>query len=323
MRAVRAGSGSVAVCDVPAPNGPGVVVEVKAAGICGTDLHLVSGADFPPPRVTLGHEIAGITENGTPVAIEPLSPCGTCGPCRRGDEHVCADSSAMLFGVGLDGGMADRIEVPERCLVPLPSGVAVGDASLVEPLAVVVHSLRRSAARPDQRLVVIGGGTIGLCAVAAARARGCEVALVARHDAQRAAGERLGATVVDGMTTDGNFGDGGYDIVIEAAGSESALATAVHLARPGGMVVIPGVYWGPVAVPGMAMCLKEVSLCPTVLYSRTAGGRDIDAAAALLATTPGLAATLITHRFPLDAAAEAFATAASRDQGAIKVVLEP
>ncbi len=314
MRAVRAANGTVEVCDVPAPSGPGVRVDVKAAGICGTDLHLVSGADFPPPRVTLGHEIAGITENGTPVAIEPLSPCGRCDPCRRGDEHLCADSSAMLFGIGLDGGMADRIEVPERCLVPLPAGVDVRDASLVEPLAVVVHSLRRSAARPDQRVVVIGGGTIGLCAVAAARARGCEVALVARHDAQRAAGERLGATEVS---------DGGYDIVIEAAGSESALGRAVDLARPGGTVMIPGVYWGPVTVSGMAWCFKEVSLCPTALYSRTAGGRDIDAAAALLATTPGLAGTLITHRYPLDAAAEAFETAASRDRGAIKVVLEP
>lgn len=317
MRAVRAGNGSVEVHEVPVPDGPGVRVDVKAAGICGTDLHLVSGADFSPPRVTLGHEIAGVTENGTPVAIEPLSPCGHCDPCRRGDEHLCARSSAMLFGVGLDGGMADRIVVPERCLVPLPAGVDVRDASLVEPLAVVVHSLRRSAARPDQRVVVIGGGSIGLCAVAAARARGCDVALVARHDAQRAAGERLGATAITDST------DGGYDIVIEAAGSESALGQAVDLARPGGTVVIPGVYWGPVAVPGLAMCLKEVSLCPTALYSRTATGRDIDAAAALLATTPGLADALITHRFPLDAAAEAFATAASRDQGVIKVVLEP
>ena len=129
-----------------------------------------------------------------------------------------------------------------------------------------------------------------------------------------AAGERLGAT---------EAADGGYDIVIEAAGSESALGHAIDLVRPGGTVMIPGVYWGPVTVPGMAWCFKEVSLCPTALYSRTAGGRDIDAAAALLATTPGLADTLITHRFPLDAASEAFATAASRDHGAIKVVLEP
>ena len=314
MRAVRASGGSVEVRDVPAPDGPGVLVDVKAAGICGSDLHLISGADFPPPRVTLGHEIAGVTEDGTPVAIEPLSPCGHCGACRRGDEHLCVDSSAMLFGVGLDGGMADRIAVPERCLVALPAGVDVRDASLVEPLAVVVHSLRRSAARPDQRVVVIGGGTIGLCAVAAARARGCDVALVARHDAQRAAGERLGAAEAT---------DGGYDIVIEAAGSESALGRAIDLVRPGGTVMIPGVYWGPVTVPGMAWCFKEVSLCPTALYSRTAGGRDIDAAAALLATTPGLADTLISHRFPLDAAAEAFAIAASRVHGAIKVVLEP
>jgi 2-desacetyl-2-hydroxyethyl bacteriochlorophyllide A dehydrogenase len=317
MRAVRARPGGVEVRDVAEPDGPGVRVDVKAAGICGTDLHLISGADFPPPRVTLGHEIAGITENGIPVAIEPLDPCGTCAPCTRGDQHLCVRSTASLFGIGLDGGMADQIVVPERCLVPLPAGIDVRDASLVEPLAVVVHSLRRSGARPDQRVAVIGGGTIGLCAVVAARARGCEVGLVARHDAQRAAGERLGATEITERSA------GGYDIVIEAAGSSSALAQAVDLARPGGMVVIPGVYWGPVAVPGMAMCLKEVSLCPTALYSRTATGRDIDAAAALLATTPGLGDTLITHRFPLDAAAEAFETAASRDRGAIKVVLEP
>jgi threonine dehydrogenase-like Zn-dependent dehydrogenase len=317
MRAVRAGNGSVEVREVPAPSGPGVAVDVRAAGICGTDLHLVSGAGFPPPRVTLGHEIAGITENGTPVAIEPLSPCGSCEPCRRGDQHLCVDGSAMLFGVGLDGGMADRIVVPERCLVPLPAGVAVGDASLVEPLAVVVHSLRRSAARPDQRVVVIGGGTIGLSAVAAARARGCEVALVARHDAQRAAGERLGATVGRrGRRRRLRHRDRGRRQRERARDRGPPRSPRWHGRDP-------GVYWGPVAVPGLAMCLKEVSLCPTALYSRTAGGRDIDAAAALLATTPGLADTLITHRFPLDAAAEAFATAASRDQGAIKVVLEP
>lgn len=314
MRAVRARHGSVEVCEVPPPEGPGVTVEVRSAGICGSDLHLIAGTDFPPPPVTLGHEIAGVTENGTPVAIEPFDPCGTCEPCLRGDEHLCRRGGAVLYGVGRDGGMADRIVVPERCLVPLPAGVDVRDASLVEPLAVVVHSLRRSAVRPDQRVVVIGGGTIGLCAVAAARARGCEVALVARHEAQRAAGERLGAVDANGD---------GYDLVIEAAGSDSALARAIDLAKPGARVVIPGIYWGSVTVPGMAMCLKEVSLCPTTLYGRSAGGRDVDAAAALLATTPLLAETLITHRFPLEAAPEAFATAASRDGGAIKVVLEP
>jgi len=178
---------------------------------------------------------------------------------------------------------------------------------------VVVHSFRRAAVRPGQRVAVIGGGTIGLCAVAVGRALGCEVGLAARHDHQRAAGERLGASEISGH----------YDVVIEAAGSESALASAVDLAKPSAQVVIPGIYWGPVALPGLAMCLKQVSLCPTTLYGRHAGGRDVDNAAALLAATPEFAPTIATHRFPLEAAVEAFGVAASRSAGAIKVILEP
>jgi threonine dehydrogenase-like Zn-dependent dehydrogenase len=313
MRAVRIHGGRVAVDDVPATDGPGVRVRVRSAGICGSDLHLIEAGVIEAAQVTLGHEVAGLTDDDTPVAIEPLAPCGTCGPCLDGDYNLCRTSGAMLFGIGRDGGMADEMWVPARALVPLPAGVDVRDASLVEPLAVVVHSFRRAAVRPGQRVGVIGGGTIGLCAVAVARALGCDVSLAARHDHQRAAGERLGASEISGH----------YDVVIEAAGSESALASAVDLAKPSAQVVIPGIYWGPVALPGLTMCLKQVSLCPTTLYGRHAGGRDVDNAAALLATTPDLAPTIVTHRFPLEAATEAFGVAASRSAGAIKVILEP
>ncbi len=314
MRAVRCVEGVIRVVDAPAPQEGGVRVRVKSAGICGSDLHFTSPASpFDPTGVTLGHEIAGITDDGTPVAIEPLAPCGSCEPCTRGDYNLCMDGPGMILGIGRDGGMTDEVRVPARAIVPLPSGIALRDASLVEPLAVVVYALRRSGLRVSQRVAVIGGGAIGLCAVAAARARGAEVALVARHDSQRAAGERLGARPLAGL----------YDIVIEAAGTESAVAQAVEIAKPGARVWIPGIYWGPVAMPGLRMCMKEVSLCPTLLYGRHAGGRDADAAAALLAATPELPRALITHRFPLDAAHEAFAVAGDRKSGAIKVVLEP
>ncbi len=313
MRAVRVHDGRVRLDEVPATSGPGVRVRVRSAGICGSDLHLLSSGVLEAAGVTVGHEIAGVLDDGTPVGVEPLAPCGSCGPCRGGDYNLCVTSGGMIFGIGLDGGMADEVRVPERAVVPLPAGVDVRDASLVEPLAVVVHSFRRAAVRPGQRVAVIGGGTIGLCAVAVGRALGCEVALTARHDHQREAGERLGATEVVGQ----------YDLVVEAAGTESALGDAVGLAAPSAQVVIPGIYWGPVALPGLAMCLKQVSLCPTTLYGRHAAGRDVDNAAALLATAPEIATTLITHRFPLDAAAEAFETAGGRSEGAIKVVLEP
>ena len=313
MRAVRfVEEGEIRVVEVPPPPAQGVRVRMRTAGICGSDLHAIEVSAIGPVRVTLGHELAGVTDDGTPVAVEPLAPCGACGPCLRGEYNLCALGPGMIYGIGRDGGMADEFWVPARALVPLPSGVALRDASLVEPLAVVVYALRQSGLRADQRVAVVGGGTIGLCAVAAARARGSEVALVARHDAQRAAGERLGASEARGE----------YDVVIEAAGTESALARAVELAKPGASISIPGIYWGPVAMPGFAMCLKEISLCPALLYARHAGGRDIDAAAALLAATPELPRAVITHRFPLDAAHEAFATAASRASGAIKVVLE-
>ncbi|MGE5209647.1 MAG: zinc-dependent alcohol dehydrogenase [Acidobacteriota bacterium] len=299
--------------DVATVDRSGVRVRVRSAGICRSDLHLIEAGVVEAAQVTLGHEVAGVTDDGTAVAIEPLAPCGTCGPCLDGDYNLCRAGGAMLFGIGRDGGMADEMWVPSRALVPLPVGVDVRDASLVEPLAVVVHSFRRGAVRPDHRVAVIGGGAIGLCAVAVGRALGCEVGLAARHDHQREAGERLGASEVAGE----------YDVIIEAAGSESALARAVDLAKPSAQVVIPGIYWGPVALPGLSMCLKQVSLCPTTLYGRHAGGRDVDHAAALLATTPELPATIVTHRFPLDAAVEAFEAAASRSAGAIKVILEP
>ena len=312
MRAVRAHGKSVEVVDLPAPAGDGVRVRVASAGICGSDLHMVAGG-FLRDQV-LGHEVAGVTDDGTPVAIEPLSPCGACAPCVRGDYNVCEQGPRIIHGVGRDGGMADEMRVPARALVRLPVGLALGDACLVEPLAVVLHGLRRAGLRGGERVAVVGGGAIGLCAVAAASAAGAEVALEARHDAQRAAGERLGA---------GARPAGAYDLVVDAAGTESSFAKAAELARPGGRISLVGSYWTPVAFPGFALCMKEIDVIPASMYGRAGAMRDIDAAAALLAATPELPRAVITHRFPLAAAAEAFAAAGDRKAGAIKVVLEP
>jgi threonine dehydrogenase-like Zn-dependent dehydrogenase len=312
MRAVRPHGKSVEVRELPAPAGDGVRVRVRSAGICGSDLHMVAGGFLRD--VVLGHEVAGVTDDGTPVAIEPLSPCGACAACVRGDYNLCERGPRMIHGVGCDGGMADEMRVPARALVRLPAGIALGDACLVEPLAVVLHGLRRAALRGGERVAVVGGGAIGLCAVAAARAATREVALEARHDAQRAAGERLGAEAKAAGT---------YDLVVDAAGSESSFARAAELARPGGRIALVGSYWTPVAFPGFALCLKEVDVLPASMYGRAGALRDIDAAAALLAVTPELPRAVISHRFPLAAAPEAFATAADRHAGALKVVLEP
>ena len=161
---------------------------------------------------------------------------------------------------------------------------------------------------------MVGGGSIGLAALVAAQAAGATVGLSARHDRQREAADRLGAVTL----AEGN------DVVIEAAGTASALADAVRLCRPGGRVILLASYWdGTVELPAMEVTMKEVTLVPASMYGRVGPSRDIDAAAALLAARPEVPGALVTHRFPLDAATEAFAAASDRAAGAIKVVLEP
>jgi threonine dehydrogenase-like Zn-dependent dehydrogenase len=162
-------------------------------------------------------------------------------------------------------------------------------------------------------VVVVGGGAIGLMAVAAAKARGADVALEARHPHQREAGERLGATAPSGE----------YDVVIEAAGSESGLARSSELARPGGRVVLLGVFFQHVPVPGVPTLVKELSWKGAMAYGVHDGVRDFAEAASLLGDNPEIADTVITHRFPLEDAAEAFRVAHDRAHGAIKVVLQP
>ncbi len=203
--------------------------------------------------------------------------------------------------------------MPETGVTRLPAGIDLADACLIEPLAVAVHAVRRGSVSATQRVAVVGGGSLGQLAIVAAQACGAEVAMEARHDAQVEVARGLGAGAVSE----------GYDVVIEAAGTASALARAVELCRPGGTVVAVGSYWDEPAMPALDMGMREITLVPSSMYARSGPTRDFDSAGALLAARPELPALVITHRFPLDAAVEAFAAARDRAAGAIKVVLEP
>jgi threonine dehydrogenase-like Zn-dependent dehydrogenase len=310
MRAVRHTSSGIELVDVPPPTGPGVRVRVRSSGICGTDLVMTKGGPLP---FTLGHEFAGLLDDGTAVAVEPIDACGTCDQCAAGQYQRCRSGPEVFYGIGTDGGLCDEMMVPSRCLHPLPPELPVADACLAEPTAVALHGLRLTGVGPGQRVAVIGGGSIGLLAVAGASAAGAEVDLVARHPAQLEAGERLGAGTPHGH----------YDLVVDAAGSASGLATAVELAQPGGALLLLAVYFDEVPLLGVPLLSKELTVHNAMAYSHHDAGSDFGAAVDLLATHPEIADTLITGRFPLDAAAEAFRAAADRASGAIKVVLEP
>jgi threonine dehydrogenase-like Zn-dependent dehydrogenase len=263
--------------------------------------------------MVLGHELAGVTEDGRAVAIEALWGCEGCESCDAGQYNLCMRGPTAL-GVTSDGGMSEYFAVPARALLSLPAGLHVADACLVEPASVAWHACRLAGTGPDRRIAVVGGGAIGLLALAAARRMGAaELSLEARYPHQREVGERLGATSPSG----------GYDVVIAAAGSGSALHRAIELARPGGTMAVIGVFAPDVAWPQRECFMKELRTVPSLGYCRHHGRRDFEHAAELLAADPDLVKALVTHRFPLEDAAEAFRVASDKSSGALRVVVEP
>jgi len=292
----------------PAPDD--VRVTVAASGICGSDLHLAS---MGPSWAVLGHEFSGRLDDGTAVAVLPVVHCGTCDRCVAGEDAQCRNALGAMYGVSLDGGLADEAWVHPSCAVPLPEDVPLAHANLVEPVGVALHGLHRSGVVDGMRVLVLGAGPVGLATVAAARHLGATVDLEARRANRLAAAERLGATVASGAD---------YDVVLDAAGTQSSLDRATELVRPGGTVGVLGTFWDPVAL-GMSFQMKEVTLVPAFTYGHHHGIGEFAEAARILARTPDLADVMITHRFGLDDAAEAFRVAGDRDEDPIKVVVEP
>ena len=286
MRAVRIVDGTPTLETLAGPEGDGVRVKVVSSSICGSDLHLLDGGIAE--GMILGHEFCGIAPDG--VHFDYISE----------------------GGIGLPGGMADEIIVHPGALVALPSGLTLEHACLVEPLAVATHALDRARVTDNDRVLVIGAGPIGLAAAAMLRHRGIPGTVSARHPHQQAAAERLGASL--------DVGDG-YDVVIDAVATSASIGEAVHRARPMGRVGLVGTTWQPAEL-GIAACMKEIEILPAMTYRCRVPGRDFDEAAAALAAAPDIGPTIITDRFPLDGCVEAFATAADRSSGTIKVAFD-
>jgi 2-desacetyl-2-hydroxyethyl bacteriochlorophyllide A dehydrogenase len=312
VKAVRAREGGVAVVEVEEPPGTGELLEMKATSVCASDLSYIAyGLDK-----ILGHELAGVREDGTAAVVEALYGCTGCEQCRRGAYNLCPTMPQRALGVSVDGGMAGQFRAPPEHLVPLPPGLDVRDACLVEPASVSWHALRLADTGPETRVAVVGAGALGLLAVAGARRMGADVALKARHPHQRDAADRLGAHV-------GELAHGGYDVVVEAAGTPESLTRSIELVAPRGTVVVLGVHLGKVELDWMPLFHREARVIPSLGYCRSHDGREMEHAAAMLADDPEIARTLITHRFPIDDAAEAFRVAGDRSSGAIRVVIEP
>lgn len=308
---------------------PGQVrLRVAACGICGSDLHRYRGELPAAPGSVPGHELVGTPLDGPSgledrlYAVEPRFWCGRCRHCRSGSRQLCEHGG--LLGVDRAGGLAEQVDAPLASLHPLPAGVELLCASLAEPLAVCVRALHLAAPRADSRVLVLGAGTLGLLAGLLARDRAAQTAITARHPQQRAAARELGLVPLSEDELEAWAAQAEPDVVIETVGGHAdTLNDAIRSARPGGRVVLLGMFSTPPPIDGFALVIKELALIGSNTYGTTPRGSEFGAAVELLPRYAGEIGSLQTHQLPLAKLEDAFACAQDKSSGAIKVTVLP
>jgi (R,R)-butanediol dehydrogenase / meso-butanediol dehydrogenase / diacetyl reductase len=300
---------------VPAIAEEEALVEVEACGFCGTDLSIVAGT-HPRARapLTLGHEVCGTIAQidisrsglsiGDRVAVYPLIVCGQCHACTHDNAHVCR--TLRLFGIDVDGGMAQYVKLPVSSLIKLPKAMPARIGALIEPLAVAVHGVGRVSLEEVELAAVMGAGPIGLLTALVAQARGVPHVLISDVLPSRlelavslglqavSAGEELRRVVMERSQQNG------ADLVFECAGAPATGRDMTALVRSRGAIVNLGVFKKPVEIDMQAINFKEVEIFGSRVYRR----EDFEVAIDLAMRLP--LDRIVTHTFSLADVSDAF-----------------
>jgi L-iditol 2-dehydrogenase len=314
---------------IPVP-GPGeVLVEVRSVGVCGSDVHYYRegriGDFVVDSPLVLGHEASGVVVGRGPgadrhplgqlVALEPGIPCGTCTACRTGHYNLCP--TVRFFATPpVDGTLVGYVVHPEDFTFAVPPTVSEDAAALIEPLSVGIWACRKAAVRPGDRVLVTGGGPIGLLCTAVARASGAaEVFVSDVVAARRDRAAHYGAT----RSVDPRFEPlPDCDVLIECSGADQAIETGLRALRPAGRAVLVGMTASPTTpLPLGVIQAGELQVTGTFRYAST-----YPAAIALAAEGAIDLDGLVSGHYRLDQTEEAL-TASSRDPAVIKPVIRP
>jgi 2-desacetyl-2-hydroxyethyl bacteriochlorophyllide A dehydrogenase len=310
-----------------------VLLKIKSVGICGTDLHIFHGGMNVPTPLVMGHEFVGeVVEVGKDVSntkvgdravAEHVVGCGKCAYCLGGQKNLCIKPT--VIGLHRQGALAEYMAIPANLVYPMPSEMTYDQGVLIEPLSIAVYAIRKAAVTVGQSVAVVGQGPIGLFVDQVARAAGATVYGLdvqqprldfAQKQSYIEAGFNSKEPEVSNTFRQQTSLDGA-DVVFECVGREETMEVAFELARPGGAVIVLGVFEHNVSLNMMQVVKKELEVqgswtClnafpPTIELLRS--GKI---------STDGL----ITHRYPFSDAAKAFTDASSYSENRIKSVIE-
>jgi 2-desacetyl-2-hydroxyethyl bacteriochlorophyllide A dehydrogenase len=316
----------------PARSAHEVLVQIRRIGVCGTDYHIYEGAHpyLEYPRV-MGHELSAevletppssLLKRGQMVVVNPYIACGVCLACRNGKPNCCLRISVL--GVHCDGGMCERISIPESNLYPA-TDLSIDQAASVEFLAIGAHSVARSGLGKGTRTVVIGAGPIGLGAAIFAGLAGAAVTVMDR-DLERLS---FAATVVDSACTivAGNdalkavaaaTGGDGFDVVIDATGTSTSMELAFGFVAHGGALVLVSVVREKITFSDPEFHKREI----TLFGSRNALRSDFENVMTAIRDGRVPSNRLITHRTTLAGAVGDIPRWSKEKRGLVKAFIE-
>lgn len=274
----------IATIKKPVSKNGSVIIRVKACGICGSDLHYFEAGE--PLELIMGHEFAGEVVDpgdrsdlkvGDRVTGLPISPCLECEACKTGNVQYCSKTWQDAVGLSLtnSGGLAEYLSCRSDMVKKIPDKVTFQDATLVEPSAVSLHAINLANIKVGDKVLIIGGGIIGLMAAEFAKLNGASyIALMETNMKRARKALKYGAINEIFNASDANViskalkkTNGGYDKVIECCGNQYAVSEAIMSVKPGGTIVLVGVSMTPINVPMVASVMREVTMKGAIAYT--------------------------------------------------------
>lgn len=320
----------------PVADGKKVIIDVLKSGICGSDIHYWVNGE--PKGLVMGHEFCGRVVDpgdrldlqvGDRVTALPISPCGECEACRKGEVQYCSKTWSEALGLSIDnpGGLTSRIAVRSDMVIKVPDDMKDEEVAMVEPTAVGLHAAHLGRIAVGDDVLVIGGGIIGLVSAMFSKLEGASRVILTETNEERGrksvklgvADEWYNALDSDLVPKMMEKTHGGFDVVIECVGNSAAVNSAITLVKPGGIVVLVGVATDAVPTYTVMAVMKELVVQGAIAYTYDEFKSCID----LIADRKLNVMKFVDDVVPLDGVQKAYERLTNGRDSAIKIIVDP
>lgn len=320
----------------PKSDGTKVIIDVKKAGICGSDIHYWEAGG--PIGLVMGHEYCGVVTDpgaredlkvGDRVTALPISPCGKCHACLTGNPQYCPETWTYATGLSLDnpGAFAPKMAIRPDMVIKIPDEMTDEEGAMVEPTAVGLHAVHLADINVGDKVLVIGGGIIGLVSAMLAKKEGASYVAVSETNEQRGkkavklevADEWLDAKdpkMIENMI---NKTKGGFDYVIDCCGNAPAVTTALSIVKPGGTVILVGVSLEQITIPTVVAVMRELTVKGAIAYTKDEFKTCID----LIANKQINVSQFVDEIVSLEEVQSSYERLTNGTDEAVKIIVDP